>query len=203
MDKCVCKHNTCGLECDKCCPMFNQEPWQQGSLECQECQCNNHADQCRYDPVVAANRLSINKEGVHQGGGVCIACRHNTKGINCEQCLDGYYRPRGVPVDARGACIQCQCSGPGMSGLCIQNEYGDGEPGQCLCKPGFQGADCGECAPGYMDPPFCRSCKCNAAGVVNDQEACDEGKGCACKKNVEGEQCDKCKVSDKFQRAPG
>ena len=29
---CDCIHNTCGNNCEKCCPGYNQKPWQPGHL---------------------------------------------------------------------------------------------------------------------------------------------------------------------------
>ena len=29
---CVCQHNTCGDNCDVCCPLFNQKPWIRGGM---------------------------------------------------------------------------------------------------------------------------------------------------------------------------
>ena len=30
-----------------------------------------------------------------EGGGRCLNCQHNTKGINCNECVKGYFRPTG------------------------------------------------------------------------------------------------------------
>lgn len=45
----------------------------------------------------------------------------------------------------------CQCSGPGQyDGTC------DSETGQCLCRTGFEGHLCNQCAPGYFSYPLCQ-----------------------------------------------
>lgn len=39
--------------------------------------------------------LSLDVQGRLEGGGLCLNCRDHTKGINCNQCVDGYFRPAG------------------------------------------------------------------------------------------------------------
>ena len=56
------------------------------------------AKDCYYDEDVANQRRSLNIAGQFRGGGVCIGCLQNTMGVNCETCVDGYYRPHGVRV---------------------------------------------------------------------------------------------------------
>ncbi|CAN8007021.1 unnamed protein product, partial [Ixodes pacificus] len=123
---CKCEHNTCGASCERCCPMFNQQPWRMGThgdaAECQECQCFGHATSCIYDSNVAKSGTSLNIHGEYHGGGVCQNCSHNTAGINCQQCQEGYFRPRGVPRDHRNPCRKCSCSGPGATGNCVSDD---------------------------------------------------------------------------------
>lgn len=45
---------------------------------------------------MADAKLSLNINGAYEGGGVCLGCSDNTGGINCQSCIDGYYRPSGV-----------------------------------------------------------------------------------------------------------
>ena len=63
------------------------------------------------------------------------------------------------------------------------------QPGDCICKTGFSGPRCDQCAKGYHNYPNCSPCPCNLAGTLNG--ACDGD--CVCKANVEGQRCDKCK----------
>lgn len=128
---CVCEHNTCGENCNECCPGYHQLPWQPGTVHegntCEskrtqirsallvllrvdndvkrlclchlrppECNCHNKATDCFYNQTVADLSLSLNIHGVRRGGGVCVSCLHNTAGLNCESCADGYYRPAEV-----------------------------------------------------------------------------------------------------------
>ena len=51
-------------------------------------------------------------------------------------------------------------------------------PGQCMCKPGYCGARCEECAEGYTGFPNCEPCPCNRAGSTNPDTCIGE---CKCK----------------------
>ncbi|GAB6030676.1 hypothetical protein CHUAL_007531 [Chamberlinius hualienensis] len=194
--KCYCVHNTCGDSCEKCCDLYNQKPWRLGTSTdaglCEKCQCFGHADKCRYDKDVAIRKGSLNIEGHYEGGGVCVGCKDFTTGINCEKCLDGYFRSFGVPPDASHPCLKCNCSGLGTSGHCIKNDslIKEGKnPGDCICREGFTGATCSQCDIGYRNYPICDLCPCNFAGTANTE--C-EGE-CICKGNVDGVRCDHCK----------
>ncbi|EYC00933.1 hypothetical protein Y032_0112g342 [Ancylostoma ceylanicum] len=197
--KCECRHNTCGESCNKCCPLFNQLPWKPGTHEhpnsCQQCQCFNHADSCVYDEELDNNKWSITPEGVYEGGGRCLDCKHNTEGFNCERCKDGYYRPSGLSHYREDACRACDCDPTGsISDVCIrddQSALSGQHPGDCVCKPGFGGRRCERCARGYRNYPKCEPCPCNQAGSVNF-DTCEEEK-CKCKANVEGLYCDRCR----------
>ncbi|XP_066271322.1 laminin subunit alpha-2-like [Branchiostoma lanceolatum] len=200
--RCQCEHNTCGESCERCCPLFNQKPWQPGtaesSNECEACQCFGHADECLYDQGVADRRESVNILGIYEGGGVCQNCRANTMGNNCEQCIDGFYRPAGIPRDDPNPCRECQCNpigeDPGRRGQCVKDDtrISEGlEPGQCYCKPGFGGSSCDRCARGYTGYPNCEPCDCSVAGSLNEDVCVGP---CICKDNVDGQFCDRCKA---------
>lgn len=49
--------------------------------------------------------------------------------------------------------------------------------GDCICREGYCGAQCDECAYGYTGYPDCTRCPCNVAGSVND-DICQQ---CVCK----------------------
>ncbi|XP_054719082.1 laminin subunit alpha-1-like [Uloborus diversus] len=195
--QCKCEHNTCGENCEQCCPLYQQKPWRPGSVTdgaaCEKCQCYGHADICFYDQTVADKKASLNINEEYEGGGVCIKCKHHTTGINCEQCEDGYYRPLGVERSDPEPCRRCRCAGPGVTGFCVKDDSYVLEgvyPGDCICKEGFAGSKCDHCALGYKQYPVCEPCPCNSAGT--DGEKTCEGQ-CICKKNVEGVRCDYCK----------
>lgn len=157
------------------------------------CQCHGHADECHFDPDVANNRLSLSASGKYEGGGVCLNCKHNTTGINCERCRSVFFRPLGVDKFNTIGCLLCECEGIGSTGQCIADEesmFGELQPGDCVCLEGFGGPKCDHCAPGYKNYPKCEPCPCNYAGSKNG-EACEGD--CRCKDNVEGAKCDQCK----------
>ena len=62
--------------------------------ECERCQCYGHANECYFDPQIESERKSQNTVGKYSGGGVCINCRDNTDGVNCEKCLPGVVVPK-------------------------------------------------------------------------------------------------------------
>ncbi|XP_027877262.1 laminin subunit alpha-3 isoform X1 [Xiphophorus couchianus] len=217
---CKCQHNTCGESCDRCCPGFNQKPWRAATVDssndCQPCQCFTHASDCYYDPEVEKRRASLDTFGRYSGGGVCISCQHNTAGINCESCIEGFYRPFGVPPESPTGCIPCSCDERITAGC----EMGSG---RCICKPQFAGESCDRCAdghyrypecipyseyltttqspagpivgptacpPGYFNSPRCQPCICDYRGTVHT--ICDVYGRCLCRRGVEGERCDRC-----------
>ncbi|KAM9633189.1 laminin subunit alpha-1 [Trichechus inunguis] len=198
--QCQCEHNTCGESCSKCCPGYHQQPWRPGTISsgntCEECNCHNKAKDCYYDESVAHQKRSLNTAGQFQGGGVCINCRQNTMGINCETCIDGYYRPHKVSPYEDDPCRPCDCDPLGsLSSICVKDDlhsdlHSGKWPGQCPCKEGYGGEKCDRCQFGYKGYPRCVRCECSLAGSVNG-DPCTEP--CLCKENVEGKNCDRCK----------
>uniref|UniRef100_A0A3Q3XLE7 Laminin subunit alpha 3 n=1 Tax=Mola mola TaxID=94237 RepID=A0A3Q3XLE7_MOLML len=200
--QCECQHHTCGESCDRCCPGFNQRPWRAATVdspnECQPCQCFGHASDCFYDPEVERKGASLDTFGKYDGGGVCINCQHNTAGLNCERCLEGFYRPFGVPPESPTGCIPCRCDDRTTAGC----EMGSG---RCICKPQFTGENCGRCADGYYYYPQCirkfclfpshtasvsGRCVCDYRGTVHT--VCNAAGRCLCRQGVKGERCDRC-----------
>jgi laminin alpha 1/2 len=120
--QCECMHNTCGKNCDKCCPLFNQRPFRVGTPQkenqCEKCQCHGHATECRYSEDVDKRNLSLDMRGKMSGGGVCVNCTKFTTGINCEKCQSGYYRPYDRAPDDEEPCVACDCDERGSNGIC-------------------------------------------------------------------------------------
>ncbi|XP_076189692.1 laminin subunit alpha-2 isoform X3 [Aptenodytes patagonicus] len=195
---CQCEHNTCGETCDRCCPGFNQKPWHAGTFlvkhECEPCNCHGKTEACYYDQDVADRNQSLNVRGEYIGGGVCVNCTSHTGGINCETCVDGYFRPKGVLPDNPDPCQPCSCDPNGsLHDTCVKDEKhaeGDMLPGFCHCKTGYAGESCNRCALGYTGYPECLPCNCSLKGSANVDPCIGP---CICKEHVEGENCDRCK----------
>ncbi|XP_053805918.1 laminin subunit gamma-1 [Vidua chalybeata] len=174
---CNCKHNTFGVDCEKCLPFFNDRPWRRATAEsaneCLPCDCNGRSQECYFDP-------ELYRATGH--GGHCTACAGNTDGPRCERCRDSFYR-----LASDEGCLPCSCNPVGsLSTQC--DSYG-----QCSCKPGVMGDKCDRCQPGFhsLSEAGCRPCSCNAAGSTGE---CNVETGrCACKDNVEGFHCERCK----------
>ncbi|XP_053570910.1 laminin subunit alpha-1 [Bombina bombina] len=198
--QCQCERNTCGENCNECCPGYHQYPWRPGTIsvgnKCEKCNCHNKAEDCYYDENVAERNMSLNIHEQFIGGGVCINCSQFTAGINCETCIEGYYRPHKVSPYAESPCRPCGCDPFGAhSAVCIvDDKHANLQqgilPGQCHCKEGYTGTQCDQCAFGYKGYPNCVRCNCSLEGSLNDDPCAEE---CICKEHVEGENCDRCK----------
>ncbi|KAI5729364.1 hypothetical protein M8J76_001799 [Diaphorina citri] len=187
---CRCQHNTCGHNCEVCCPGYEQKAWRQSQsnkpFSCEPCNCHGHADKCVYDPMVDEKRLSVDIQGNYEGGGVCQECRDNTEGINCHQCVAGYYRPYGKHLNETDVCQPCQCAFHYATGNCAEGT------GKCECRPEYTKPDCNSCAFGYFGYPNCEPCKCHMNGTLDFYCEPASGQQCPCKENYAGDHCDTC-----------
>ncbi|XP_051816710.1 laminin subunit alpha-2 isoform X2 [Acanthochromis polyacanthus] len=196
---CECEHNTCGESCDHCCPGYHQQPWMAGTFltrhVCEKCNCHGKAEECYFNQTVADLSLSLDTHGQYRGGGVCIGCRDNTAGINCQSCVSGYYRSTEVSAEEQEPCTPCSCDPHGsVSQTCVadSSQATPSQPaGSCWCKEGFGGLRCDRCAVGYMGYPSCQRCNCSLEGSTNADPCITP---CVCKENTEGENCDRCKL---------
>ncbi|XP_042191375.1 laminin subunit beta-4 [Callorhinchus milii] len=197
--KCVCQHNTEGVNCERCKNVFKDSPWQPAgggqAHECRRCNCNGHSERCHFDMAVylASGRVS---------GGVCEECQHNTMGQHCEQCRPFYYHDLGRSLSDPATCVSCTCDPEGSlsNGLCESHS----DPilntvaGRCICKRNVEGTRCDQCKPGYfglsaVDPEGCKACQCDSGGSVLEPSACDSVTGeCFCQRFVTGRNCDQC-----------
>ena len=63
------------------------------------CDCNGHAEECRFDPAVYAASGNVS-------GGVCVSCLHNTVGRKCEKCKPLHYQDPTKDFREPDACIR-------------------------------------------------------------------------------------------------
>ncbi|GFR71138.1 laminin subunit alpha-1-like [Elysia marginata] len=210
MYECECGGNTRGRYCETCQPLFNQYEFEYGK-PCTECNCFDHASSCFYEEAVEAAGESIDISGQRAGGGVCIDCKHNTDGNNCEKCVAMYFRPANVLQTSEGACVPCGCNPSGSTVNpdtnlvdCVMNNdvvRSDGKlPGECFCKANVQGSKCDTCKPQFFNllqsnADGCTACECYTSGTVGASELCtpDALGQCTCKANVKGRACNQCK----------
>ncbi|XP_030634201.1 laminin subunit beta-3 [Chanos chanos] len=186
---CECQHNTVGPNCDRCADLYNDLPWRPAEAgnphTCKRCECNNHAQKCRFDREVfeASGRRS---------GGVCEGCMHHTTGPKCDRCAPNYYPNPRSNMQRPDACLPCQCNAAGAEngGQCDQTT------GTCRCKANVEGPNCDRCKSGYYglsasNPLGCSRCYCNAQGSLSS--SCDPVTGqCRCRPHVQGLACDRC-----------
>ncbi|XP_015254719.1 PREDICTED: laminin subunit beta-3 [Cyprinodon variegatus] len=194
---CDCKHNTAGVNCERCADFYNDLPWrpaEEGNTHtCRRCDCNNHAQRCYFDPGVyeASGRRS---------GGVCEGCQHHTTGPKCERCAPGYQPNPRSRMDRPDACIRCICSAEGT----VNGAQCEDSTGSCQCKANVEGPRCDRCKRGFYglsssDPLGCKQCSCSPVGSLS--VLCDPVTGmCPCRPHFHGLTCDEC--SEGYWRPP-
>ncbi|XP_072307703.1 laminin subunit beta-3 [Eucyclogobius newberryi] len=196
--QCDCQHNTAGPNCERCAELYNDLPWRAAEEDdphmCKRCECNNHAQRCRFDQAVyeASGRRS---------GGVCVECMHHTTGPKCDQCAPGYQPNPRCRMDQPDACIRCVCNAAGT----VNGALCDDTSGSCRCKSNVEGPECDSCVQGSYNlsasnPQGCTKCACSPTGSMS--ERCDPLTGqCLCRLQTTGLKCESC--SPGFWRPAG
>ncbi len=145
------------------------------------------ADTCSYAGACALD-----------AGTLSCACNAGYTGPACQFCASTYVRVTDGSCLPDVAC-DARC---GSHGTCVD----EGATLRCDCDPGYSGATCGACYPGYHDDgsgacvldQTCEPTSCS--GVGN----CDDSGGvvsCACPPEYAGAHCEAC--ASGFARDPG
>ncbi|EDO36523.1 predicted protein, partial [Nematostella vectensis] len=177
--QCKCQHDTEGVDCERCKPLYNDRPWARASSrnanECVRCNCNGLAESCVFDEA-------LYRQTGH--GGRCQNCKQNTDGPNCERCKENFYRKTSLEP-----CVACGCNPVGSVSLQCNSE------GQCRCKPGVTGIKCDKCQANYFgfSQTGCRPCQCFGPGTDPAKTQCNEKGECTCKRHVVGAKCTLCR----------
>lgn len=149
------------------------------------------------------------------GHGRC-ECTHNMNGMNSDDCEDFYndspWRP-GIE-DQSNECKRCECNDHATRchfDWAVYNASGFSSGGvRDDCQHNTMRNNCEQCKPNFYrdpqrsirDPYVCRPCQCDRRGS-KFEEICEGEEGperglfggkCYCKSNVDGPNCDRCKI---------
>uniref|UniRef100_A0A8C7S7G2 Laminin, gamma 1 n=1 Tax=Oncorhynchus mykiss TaxID=8022 RepID=A0A8C7S7G2_ONCMY len=179
VEKCTCPQGYVGQHCESCALRYRRSRPDLGPFSsCDSCSCNGHSDTCNPDT------------------GMCD-CLHNTAGLSCERCKDGYYGDS--TVGSSSDCKPCPCPGGSTCAVVPKTK----EVVCTNCPTGTTGKRCELCDDGFFGDPLgengqarvCRACKCSDNIDPNAVGNCDRetGECLKCIYNTDGFFCDRCK----------
>uniref|UniRef100_A0AAX7SDX4 Laminin, beta 2-like n=1 Tax=Astatotilapia calliptera TaxID=8154 RepID=A0AAX7SDX4_ASTCA len=181
--RCVCKHNTEGLNCERCRNFHHDLPWRPAEAEnphtCRACDC---------DPVGSLEGGVCDTHTNFEMGMIAGQCRCkvNVKGTRCDDCKEGYY---GLSQNDPLGCQPCNCD---PRGIIVMGAPCDQISGDCSCKRYVTGRYCNQCLPEYWglsnDLAGCRPCDCDFGGAFNNRCMMETGQ-CDCRRHLIGRQC--------------
>uniref|UniRef100_A0A672PX76 Laminin subunit gamma-1 n=1 Tax=Sinocyclocheilus grahami TaxID=75366 RepID=A0A672PX76_SINGR len=179
VERCACPQGYVGQHCEQCDLRYRRSQPELGRFSsCEPCNCNGHSDTC--DPVT----------------GMCN-CQHNTAGMSCERCKDGFYGDS--TVGSSSDCKPCPCPAGATCAVVPRTK----EVVCTNCPTGTTGKRCELCDDGFFGDPLgengpvraCRACSCNNNIDPNAVGNCnrESGECLKCIYNTAGVFCDRCK----------
>lgn len=180
VELCMCPASYRGDSCQECAPGHYRDVKGLFLGRCVPCQCHGHSDRCL------------------PGSGICVDCQHHTEGDHCERCQAGFVS--SGTGDPTAPCVSCPCPLAVPSNNFATGCVLRGGRSQCLCKPGYAGASCERCAPGFFGNPLvlgssCQPCDCSGNGDPNMLFSdCDPLTGAcrSCLHHTTGPRCQTC-----------
>ncbi|XP_024124421.1 laminin subunit gamma-1 [Oryzias melastigma] len=192
VEQCTCPQGYQGQHCQQCTLGFRRARPELGAFSsCEPCSCNGHSDAC------------------NPNTGACD-CQHNTAGLSCERCKDGFYgdATQGTSTD----CQPCPCPAGATCAIVPSTR----EVVCTNCPPGTTGKRCELCDDGHFGNPLgqngpvrsCHKCVCSGNIDLNAVGNCNRetGECLKCVNDTEGYFCDRCKegfYGNALSTAPG
>lgn len=179
VETCTCPQGYVGQHCEQCAQGYRRSRPDQGPFSsCDPCNCNGHSNTC------------------DSSSGMCD-CQHNTAGLSCERCKDGFYGDATAGTSAD--CKPCPCPSGATCAVVPKTR----EVVCTNCPTGTTGKRCELCDDGFFGDPLgekgatrpCKACKCFDNIDPNAVGNCDRETGVClkCIYNTAGSFCDRCK----------